>query len=81
MGAVMVDEMQAGYCDSNMKTAEPKQDWVRKLAKDEPQHMEWYAQMCFGYQEFFISNLDSLKQRLNQTGGTVCLCSYLTFYG
>ena len=61
----MVDEVQIGYYDSNMKTAEPKQDWMRKLAKDEPQHLEWYSQRCFANQQYVRANLDSLKQRLN----------------
>ncbi|XP_037649702.1 major histocompatibility complex class I-related gene protein-like isoform X17 [Sebastes umbrosus] len=68
VAAAMVDEVLMGYCDSNIKTLELKQDWVRKLAKDEPHHLEWYSQECFDSQQFFRANLDSLKQRLNQTG-------------
>ncbi|XP_037651839.1 major histocompatibility complex class I-related gene protein-like isoform X7 [Sebastes umbrosus] len=68
MAAVMVDEVLGGYCGSNIKTPEPKQDWVRKLVKDDPQHLEWYSLQCLGSQQFFRANLDSLKQRLNQTG-------------
>ncbi|KAM3604715.1 uncharacterized protein V6R79_015313 [Siganus canaliculatus] len=64
---VEVDDVQAGYCDS--KTAEPKQEWARKLAKDDPQHQEWYSLKCAGSHKFFRANLDILKQRLNQTGG------------
>ncbi|XP_037649737.1 major histocompatibility complex class I-related gene protein-like isoform X3 [Sebastes umbrosus] len=69
VGAAMVDEVLMGYCDSNIKTAEVKQDWVRKLIKDEPQQLEWFSLKCFDTQQFFIDNLDRLKQRLNQTGG------------
>ncbi|XP_074470292.1 major histocompatibility complex class I-related gene protein-like isoform X2 [Sebastes fasciatus] len=67
--AAMVDEVLIGYYDSNIKTPELKQDWVRKLFKDEPQQLEWSSLQCFGLQPFFRDNLDSLKQRLNQTGG------------
>ncbi|XP_074470300.1 major histocompatibility complex class I-related gene protein-like isoform X1 [Sebastes fasciatus] len=68
VAVAMVDEVLMGYCDSNNKTPEPKQDWMRKLAKDYPQHLEWYSQECYDNQPFFRANLDSLKQRLNQTG-------------
>ncbi|XP_074470287.1 major histocompatibility complex class I-related gene protein-like isoform X3 [Sebastes fasciatus] len=64
----IIDEVLMAYCDSNNKTPEPKQDWVRKLMKDDPQHLEWSSLQCFGSQQFFRANLDSLKQRLNQTG-------------
>lgn len=70
MGAALVNEVQMGYCDSNTKTAEPKQDWMKRMIKDEPQHLDWYAQKCFGNQQVFRANIDSLKQRLNQTEGT-----------
>ncbi|XP_032363527.1 major histocompatibility complex class I-related gene protein [Etheostoma spectabile] len=69
VGAALVDEVQVGYCDSNIRSAEPKQDWMRKLIKDDPQHLEWYALKCSGNQQVFRANIDSLKQRLNQTGG------------
>ncbi|KAL7381350.1 hypothetical protein ABVT39_004544 [Epinephelus coioides] len=69
VGAAMVDDVQVGYCDSNIKTAEPKQDWMRKIIKADPQHLEWYTLKCFGSQQVFRANLDNLKQRLNQTGG------------
>ncbi|XP_075968895.1 major histocompatibility complex class I-related protein 1-like [Anarhichas minor] len=69
VGLAMVDEVQVGYCDSNSKIAEPKQDWMRDLAKDDPQHMEWNTQMCFSNQQFFRANIDGLKQHFNQTGG------------
>ncbi|XP_075968837.1 major histocompatibility complex class I-related protein 1-like [Anarhichas minor] len=69
VGLGMVDDVQVGYCDSNSKTAELKQDWMRDLMKNNTQHMESYTQRCFNNQQFFRANLDDLKQRLNQTGG------------
>ncbi|XP_037649748.1 major histocompatibility complex class I-related gene protein-like isoform X2 [Sebastes umbrosus] len=68
VATVMTDEVQVGYYDSNIKTLELKQDWMRKLAKDEQQHLKSYSLKCLGSQQFFRANLDSLKQRLNQTG-------------
>lgn len=76
VGAAMVDEVQVGYYDSRTKTAEAKQDWMRKLIKDDPQHLKWYAQKCSNSQQVFRANINSLKQRLNQTGGTVILCFF-----
>ncbi|KAG8004852.1 Major histocompatibility complex class I-related gene protein, partial [Nibea albiflora] len=69
VGAAVVNDVQLGYCDSNIKTAEPKQDWMRKFIQDDPQHLEWYALKCLGNQQVFRANIDGLKQRLNQTGG------------
>uniref|UniRef100_A0A3Q1K3R3 Ig-like domain-containing protein n=2 Tax=Anabas testudineus TaxID=64144 RepID=A0A3Q1K3R3_ANATE len=71
VGAAMVDEVQVGYCDSNIKTAEPKQDWIKRLIKDDPQHLQWYSLKCSVNQQVFRANIDSLKQRLNQTGAGV----------
>ncbi|XP_042362006.1 major histocompatibility complex class I-related gene protein-like isoform X2 [Plectropomus leopardus] len=68
VGAAMVDEVLVGYCDSNIKTAEPKQEWMRKLIKDDPQHLDWYALKCSGNQRVFRANIEGLKRRLNHTG-------------
>ncbi|XP_047239107.1 major histocompatibility complex class I-related gene protein-like isoform X3 [Girardinichthys multiradiatus] len=67
VGAATVDEVQVGYCDSNIKTAKPKQDWMRKLIEGDPKHLEWYSQKCLGSQHVFRANIDGLKQRLNLT--------------
>ncbi|KAM3623309.1 uncharacterized protein V6R79_009810 [Siganus canaliculatus] len=67
VGVVMLDDVVIGSC-SNLKTAEPKQDWLRNLIKDDPQHLKWNSHECSGTHKLFIDNLDILKQRLNQTG-------------
>uniref|UniRef100_UPI0037E8645B major histocompatibility complex class I-related gene protein-like isoform X1 n=1 Tax=Semicossyphus pulcher TaxID=241346 RepID=UPI0037E8645B len=69
VGIVMVDEVQFLYYDSNMKTAEPKQDWMKEVFKDDPKHQEWYCQSCLGAQHFFRANIEDLMQRFNQSGG------------
>ncbi|KAM6903792.1 major histocompatibility complex class I-related gene protein-like [Lycodopsis pacificus] len=71
----MVDEVQMAYYDSNIKIVDPKQDWMRDFLKDNPQHMEWNAQMCSSYQQVFRADIGGLKQRLNQTGGAHILQS------
>ncbi|XP_061597612.1 major histocompatibility complex class I-related gene protein-like [Cololabis saira] len=69
VGAATVNEIQVGYCDSKIKTAEPKLDWMKKLIKDDPQHLEWYSLKCLQKLQVFKDNIDSLKQRLNHTKG------------
>ncbi|XP_008295153.1 major histocompatibility complex class I-related gene protein-like, partial [Stegastes partitus] len=68
VASALVDEFQVGYCDS-IRTAEPKQDWVSKFLKDNPQHLEWHTNQCSRNQQVFRANIDSLMERLNQTGG------------
>ncbi|XP_040928822.1 major histocompatibility complex class I-related gene protein-like isoform X2 [Betta splendens] len=67
--AAMVDGIQVGHCDSELKTAEPKLDWMKKLVEDEPHHLQWYVRKCSGNQQVFRAIMDSLKQLLNQTEG------------
>ncbi|XP_039878876.1 major histocompatibility complex class I-related gene protein-like isoform X1 [Simochromis diagramma] len=73
VASASVNGVQVGYCDSNIRTAEPTQDWMKKLVKDDPQHLDWYSEKCFGNQQVFRANIDSLKQRLNQTRGPCIL--------
>ncbi|KAK2830779.1 hypothetical protein Q5P01_018710 [Channa striata] len=69
VGAAVLDEVLLGYCDSTIKKAEPRQDWVKKIIKDDPQHLEWYSLECSVLYQVFRANINSLKQRLNQTEG------------
>uniref|UniRef100_A0A3Q2PWU5 Ig-like domain-containing protein n=1 Tax=Fundulus heteroclitus TaxID=8078 RepID=A0A3Q2PWU5_FUNHE len=77
IGAATVDEVQMGYCDSNIKTAKPRQDWMRRLTEGDPKHLEWYSQQCFEDQHVFRADIDNLKQRINLTQGNMfynCPC-------
>uniref|UniRef100_A0A3P8SZ28 Ig-like domain-containing protein n=1 Tax=Amphiprion percula TaxID=161767 RepID=A0A3P8SZ28_AMPPE len=58
VGVAMVNEVQVGYCDSNIKRAEFRPDWIKKMKVDDPQHHLSFRDL-----------LENLKQRLNQTGG------------
>ncbi|KAL3984334.1 olfactory receptor [Sarotherodon galilaeus] len=69
VGAAVVDGVLVGYCDSSIRRAEPKLEWMKELIKKDPQHLEWYTQKCSGNQQVFRANINSLKKRLNQTGG------------
>ncbi|XP_047460646.1 major histocompatibility complex class I-related gene protein-like [Mugil cephalus] len=68
VAVALVDGVQVGYCDSNIGRAEPKQDWMEKLFKDDPEHLKQYNNECLDSQRFFRDNMDDLKRRLNQTG-------------
>uniref|UniRef100_A0A3Q3E7E4 Major histocompatibility complex class I-related gene protein-like n=1 Tax=Labrus bergylta TaxID=56723 RepID=A0A3Q3E7E4_9LABR len=65
----MVDDIQIGHYDSNTKRAEPKQDWMKKVTEDEAEYWEWLTQRAVVNQQRFKVDLDTFKQRFNQTGG------------
>ncbi|XP_028283089.1 major histocompatibility complex class I-related gene protein-like [Parambassis ranga] len=69
VGAAVVNDVQVGYCDSSISRAEPKQEWMKELIKNDPQHLDWYTHKCHGNKEVFMANINGLKQRFNQTGG------------
>uniref|UniRef100_A0A8C4DWH0 Ig-like domain-containing protein n=1 Tax=Dicentrarchus labrax TaxID=13489 RepID=A0A8C4DWH0_DICLA len=58
IGAVMVDGVEVVHYDSNIKRAEPKQDWMKRLMEDDPGHRDWYTDGCRVNQRFFSSTID-----------------------
>ncbi|XP_074469547.1 class I histocompatibility antigen, F10 alpha chain-like isoform X3 [Sebastes fasciatus] len=64
----LVDEVEMVHYDSNTKRAEPKQDWMSKVIKDDPQYWDRNTEVCKGDQQVYKSNLEVAKQRFNQTG-------------
>ncbi|XP_071395209.1 major histocompatibility complex class I-related gene protein-like isoform X2 [Centroberyx affinis] len=64
----LVDGVQIGHYDSNTKRAVPKH-WMNKVIADDPQHFEWYTMRCLDDHQFLKAELQTLKQRFNQTGG------------
>uniref|UniRef100_A0A3Q3FMF4 Ig-like domain-containing protein n=1 Tax=Labrus bergylta TaxID=56723 RepID=A0A3Q3FMF4_9LABR len=69
----MVDDIQVGHYDSNIKRVEPKQDWMKKVTEDKADYWEWLTERAVFHQQRFKVDLDNFKQRFNQTGG---LCSH-----
>ena len=65
----MVDEVEMIHYDSNTKKAEPKQDWMRRATADDPQYWKGSTGNFMGQQQLFRGNIDTAKQRFNQTGG------------
>ncbi|KAL3984302.1 histone H2A [Sarotherodon galilaeus] len=75
VAVALVDGVQGGYYDSSTKRAEPKREWIKKLMKDDPQHLQWYADQSLHTNEVFKHYIWSLRQRFNQTGGVHILQS------
>ncbi|XP_065326204.1 major histocompatibility complex class I-related gene protein-like [Pelmatolapia mariae] len=65
----LVDEVQGGYYDSNTGRPEPKTEWMKKLVKDDPQHLEWYTARSLDVQHLFKHYIENLRKRFNQTEG------------
>ncbi|KAK2812854.1 hypothetical protein Q5P01_000956 [Channa striata] len=69
MMSVLVDDVQAGYCNCN-KTIEITEDVWKTLLKDNPGILELANEQCFEIlPKLFKSTLDRIMQHLNQTGG------------
>ncbi|XP_041867666.1 class I histocompatibility antigen, F10 alpha chain-like isoform X2 [Melanotaenia boesemani] len=67
MGAL--DGVIMGYYDSSMETAEPKEDWVRKVTRDDPEMWEMQVQYCRQYEQIFKDETFIFMHHSNQTGG------------
>nr|XP_046264762.1 major histocompatibility complex class I-related gene protein-like [Scatophagus argus] len=65
----LVDEAPISYYDSNTKRAEPKQDWMKKVTADDLQYWEKETDYLRGSQQASKANIETAKQRFNQTGG------------
>ncbi|XP_028255221.1 major histocompatibility complex class I-related gene protein-like [Parambassis ranga] len=71
MGCVEVDGILAGYCDSKTRSVQPRQDWVRKLFSNIPEHLAFYNHICSSDSSNFNA-ANVLDQNFNQTEGTAC---------
>uniref|UniRef100_A0A671XEH8 Ig-like domain-containing protein n=1 Tax=Sparus aurata TaxID=8175 RepID=A0A671XEH8_SPAAU len=70
MAAVLVDDILVGYCDTNKKIVEPKQDWVKTLLEADPEHAEMFTQQCVERTSvYFRITIDNLKRQYNQSEG------------
>ncbi|XP_033986911.1 H-2 class I histocompatibility antigen, Q9 alpha chain-like isoform X1 [Trematomus bernacchii] len=65
----LVDEVEMMHYDSNTKRAEPKQDWMNNITEEVPQYWERETQIFQGHQQVYKANIETVKQRFNQTGG------------
>ncbi|XP_053189996.1 major histocompatibility complex class I-related gene protein-like [Scomber japonicus] len=69
MAVGMVDDVQTEYYDSNTRRLVPKQDWMIRIMKDDPDYWESLTEMRRAHQQLFKVIFETLKQHLNQTGG------------
>ncbi|XP_076609863.1 major histocompatibility complex class I-related protein 1-like [Chaetodon auriga] len=74
---VNIEDVLMAYYDSSMTTPEPRQDWVRKLKEDDPQHWENAVQECRNYEHHFKAEFNAFKMRLNRTGGVHTIQQFL----
>ncbi|XP_033182117.1 major histocompatibility complex class I-related gene protein-like isoform X1 [Anabas testudineus] len=69
MITLMIDDIQAIYCDSNKKL-EAKRDAGKKLLEDDPQFLKEYISNCFeSLHNFFKTTLNTFMKHLNQSEG------------
>ncbi|XP_047460615.1 hereditary hemochromatosis protein homolog isoform X2 [Mugil cephalus] len=65
-----VDDIQAVYCDRNLKILKPQQDWMRKVFGNETRQMDWYTNQCTEKKpNLFKATMYTLKQLFNQSEG------------
>ncbi|KAK0143653.1 HLA class I histocompatibility antigen, A-26 alpha chain [Merluccius polli] len=62
----MLDELQIHYYDSNSQKVEVKQSWMDQRPREE---LERDTRNLQGQQQVSKANIETLKQRFNQTGG------------
>ncbi|XP_029919781.1 class I histocompatibility antigen, F10 alpha chain-like [Myripristis murdjan] len=65
----LVDGAQIVYYDSNTQRAQPKQDWMVNVTAEDPQYWERETGSLLRSQQAYIKNIETAKQRFNQTGG------------
>ncbi|XP_033986903.1 major histocompatibility complex class I-related gene protein-like isoform X1 [Trematomus bernacchii] len=65
----LVDEVVMTHYDSNTRREGPKQDWMNKITAEDPQYWEGQTQASLGAQQVFKVDMETAKQRFNQTGG------------
>lgn len=75
-----VDGVNVEYCDSDNKRPEPRQDWVKTLNKNDPEHLERHVQVCVGINEMLKALTGDVQQHFNQTGGIVNFYLYYLVY-
>ncbi|XP_032363529.1 major histocompatibility complex class I-related gene protein, partial [Etheostoma spectabile] len=70
VATTVVDDLLVGYCDTNKKILELKQDWVKTFLEKNPQQLEFYTQACIkSVPKFWKSQMDHFKHHFYQNRG------------
>uniref|UniRef100_A0A3B5A2C4 Ig-like domain-containing protein n=1 Tax=Stegastes partitus TaxID=144197 RepID=A0A3B5A2C4_9TELE len=77
VGVSMVDNVPVGYCDSNKRAVEPRQDWVNKFFDTEPQNFQWHVQTCLDDYQESKAVTEDFKKHFNHTTGIVDVYWYV----
>uniref|UniRef100_A0A4W6C0M3 Ig-like domain-containing protein n=1 Tax=Lates calcarifer TaxID=8187 RepID=A0A4W6C0M3_LATCA len=66
----LIDDVQAGHCDTNKKILEINLDWMKTYFDKDPEHLEMYTFECFGnLPKTFKALISSVMQQFNQSEG------------
>ncbi|XP_071356733.1 major histocompatibility complex class I-related gene protein-like [Trachinotus anak] len=71
VAAAQVDDITAGYCDTNTKTVKPKRDWVKDYFRANPQQLQWYNRECSETQPQILKSILHSFMQLHKHGGGV----------
>ncbi|XP_019108921.1 major histocompatibility complex class I-related gene protein [Larimichthys crocea] len=69
VGLALLNDIEVGYCDSNIKIGLAKQDWMEKLRDGDPKYWKLHTQECTVHQQRFKVEFHNLMKRLNKTDG------------
>ncbi|XP_057683961.1 major histocompatibility complex class I-related gene protein-like isoform X2 [Corythoichthys intestinalis] len=69
MSVGYVDGLQITHYDSKSGKYRPKQDWMNKITAEEPRYWETQTQISIGAQQLYEVDIETAKERFNQTGG------------
>ncbi|KAK9538427.1 hypothetical protein VZT92_003596 [Zoarces viviparus] len=65
----LVDDVEMVHYDSNTRREEPRQDWMIRITEHDPQYWQRETEFSIRNQQVFKADMETLKQRFNQTGG------------
>uniref|UniRef100_A0A8C6UDP3 MHC class I-like antigen recognition-like domain-containing protein n=1 Tax=Neogobius melanostomus TaxID=47308 RepID=A0A8C6UDP3_9GOBI len=66
----LVNDLVIIHYDSDTKRAVPKQEWMNRVREDDPQYWERNTQKYLNNEQVGKVNIETVKQRLNETGGS-----------
>ncbi|XP_053149470.1 H-2 class I histocompatibility antigen, Q9 alpha chain-like [Hemicordylus capensis] len=64
-----LNEQQMILYDSDTKRARPQAPWMKKVGEEDPQYWDTQTQVAQGSEQVFRVDLNTLRNRYNQSGG------------